>query len=64
MVVGWAMGAHRDTQLVEQACEMALARRQPESGLLHHSDRGSQYTSEAYRKLLQQAGIQVSMRDD
>jgi transposase InsO family protein len=61
MLVGWAMGAHRDTQLVEQACEMALARRQPEPGLLHHSDRGSQYTSEAYRTLLQQAGIRVSI---
>lgn len=61
MVVGWAMGTRRDSELVEQACEMALARRQPEPGLLHHSDRGSQYTSETYRALLRQADIQVSM---
>ncbi len=40
---------------------MALAHRHPEPGLLHHSDRGSHYTSETYRALLRQAGIQVSM---
>ena len=44
MVVGWAMDQHRDEALVEQAALMALARRHPEPGLLHHSDRGSQYT--------------------
>jgi putative transposase len=60
-VVGWAMAAHRDTELVEQALQMALARRHPEPGLLHHSDRGSQYTSASYQVLLAQAGIQVSM---
>ena len=42
MVVGWAMDAHRDEELVEQAARMALTRRHPEPGLLHHSDRGSQ----------------------
>ncbi len=42
MVVGWAMGVHRDEVLVEQAARMALARRQPAPRLLHHSDRGSQ----------------------
>ncbi len=41
MVVGWAMDAHRDEALVEQAARMALARRRPAPGLLHHSDRGS-----------------------
>lgn len=41
LVVGWAMNVHRDEALVEQAARMALARRQPEPGLLHHSDRGS-----------------------
>ena len=45
MVVGWAMAPHRDTELVEQALQMALAHRHPSVGLLHHSDRGSQYTS-------------------
>lgn len=61
MVVGWAMAPHRDSQLVEQALQMALARRHPEPGLLHHSDRGSQYTSTSYQMLLAEAGIQVSM---
>jgi transposase InsO family protein len=45
LVVGWAMAAHRDAHLVEQALHMALVRRHPEAGLLPHSDRGSQYTS-------------------
>src|SRR5437588_9117216 len=44
MVVGWAMDAHRETVLVAIALQMALLRRHPEPGLLHHSDRGSQYT--------------------
>jgi putative transposase len=61
MVVGWAMDSHRDEALVEQAARMALARRQPEPGLLHHSDRGSQYTATDYRELLAQYGIVVSM---
>jgi|SRR5579875_68331 len=42
LVVGWAMAAHRDSQLVEQARPLALLSRHPEAGLLHHSDRGSQ----------------------
>jgi transposase InsO family protein len=40
---------------------MALARRRPQAGLLHHSDRGCQYTSRIYRQRLEQAGITVSM---
>jgi len=47
LVIGWAMAAHRDDTLVLMALRMALARRQPEAALLHHSDRGSQYTSSA-----------------
>ena len=43
------MESHRDEALVEQAALMALARRHPEPGLLHHSDRGSQYTCQDYR---------------
>ena len=61
LVVGWAMAAHRDAKLVEHALQMALARRHPEAGLLHHSDRGSQYTSGSYQKVIAQMGIQVSM---
>lgn len=52
MVVGWAMAAHRDTELVEQALQMALAHRHPSVALLHHSDRGSQYTSASYQPCL------------
>ena len=44
-VVGWAMSDHVDTQLVRDALEMALGRRQPGAGLIHHSDRGSQYVA-------------------
>jgi len=61
MIVGWAMAPRRDTELVEQALHMALAPRHLVSGLLHHSDRGSQYTSASYQVLLAQAGIQVSL---
>ena len=45
LVVGWAMGAQRDGKLVEDALDMELLKRHPKAGLLHHSDRGSQYTS-------------------
>jgi transposase InsO family protein len=61
MVVGWAMDAHREAVLVENALQMALARRHPEPGLLHHSDRGSQYTCQDYQALLAHSGIIVSM---
>jgi transposase InsO family protein len=47
-VVGWAMEEQMDASLVEKAWQMALINRRPAEGLLHHSDRGSQYTSEAY----------------
>jgi len=61
MVVGWSMSGNCDENLVERALDQALARRCPTGGLLHHSDRGSQYTSHAYRACLEQAGIQPSM---
>jgi putative transposase len=61
IVVGWSMSGHCDEELVENALHMALARRHPKAGLLHHSDRGCQYTSRAYRQLLEQSEIQVSM---
>jgi putative transposase len=60
-VVGWAMSDHLDTKLVTNALQMALGRRHPAQGLLHHSDRGSQYASHAYRGLLATNGIKCSM---
>jgi transposase InsO family protein len=60
-VVGWAMAPHREESLVEAALWMALGRRKPLEDLLHHSDRGSQYTSQAYQMVLAQFHIQVSM---
>lgn len=51
-LVGGAMGANLDTSLPRHALKMALGQRQPKEGLLHHSDRGSQYASEAYREHL------------
>ena len=61
LVVGWAMAATEDAALVELALRMAVARRNPEAGLLHHSDRGSEFTSERYQAALQELGIGVSM---
>ncbi len=60
-VVGWAMDGTMRTDLVLGALEMALIRRRPPSGLLHHSDQGSQYASEAYRKRLEEHEIVQSM---
>jgi putative transposase len=60
-IVGWAMDARMKTDLVKAALEMAVRRRRPEAGLLHHSDRGSQFTSADYQQLLAKHGIQVSM---
>lgn len=60
-VVGWATAAHMRTELALDALSMALGRRVPDAGLLHHSDRGSQYTSGAYRDALQAEGIVCSM---
>jgi len=60
-VVGWAMADHMRTELVEQALDVALGSRVPAPSLLHHSDRGSQYASSAYREKLTALGIQVSM---
>jgi len=60
-VVGWAMAASLETSLVTQALERARQRRRPSPGLLHHSDRGSQYASSAYRALLTNYRITASM---
>ena len=61
MVVGWAMAATEDEQLVELALHMALAQRHPPAGLLHPSDRGTEFTSDRYLALLHDLGIEVSM---
>jgi len=60
-IVGWSMAGHMRTDLVSDALEMAIARRSPGKGLLHHSDRGVQYASEDYQHLLQSHGIECSM---
>jgi putative transposase len=60
-VVGWAMSSHRNTALVHNAFAMALGRRRPSAGLVHHSDRGSQYASHTYRHRLSDHGIVCSM---
>ena len=61
MVVGWSMADHMESRLVVDALEMAVARRLPGEGLLAHSDRGSQYASEHYQRLLAKHGIECSM---
>jgi transposase InsO family protein len=60
-VVGWAVSPVNDRHLTMQALEMALKRRCPESGLLHHSDRGSPYASADYQTILTTHGITCSM---
>lgn len=60
-IVGWAMADTLETPLVERALHMALTQRQPQTGLLHHSDRGSQYASHDYQRRLAQRQITVSM---
>lgn len=60
-VVGWSMGSRMKAQLVCDALTMAIWQRKPKAGLIHHSDRGSQYASKAFRKLLKVHGINGSM---
>lgn len=60
-IVGWATSEAIDTQLVSEALDKAVQRRCPGPGLLHHSDRGSQYASEAFQDLLELYGIECSM---
>jgi transposase InsO family protein len=60
-VVGWAMADHLRTELPLRALEMALARRTPTDTLIHHTDRGCQYTSEAYTTVLESHGIRSSL---
>jgi putative transposase len=60
-VVGWAMHQNLDTRLVSAALRMALLQRRPRTGLIVHSDRGSQFASAAYRQILAQHGLIASM---
>ena len=60
-VVGWAVSAINDRHLVIKALQMAVKRRQPGAGLLHHSDQGSPYASEDYQRLITTCRITGSM---
>ena len=60
-VVGYAMGERLSRNLVSQSLLRAVATKRPDKGLLHHSDRGSQYCSHEYRNLLGQFGLETSM---
>jgi putative transposase len=60
-VVGWSMAPHLRTELVADALDMALRRRRPAAGLVHHSDQGCQYTSLEFGRTLKASGILPSM---
>ncbi|MFC6636619.1 IS3 family transposase [Sulfitobacter sediminilitoris] len=60
-VIGWAVSNRMKRDLAIRALQMAVALRQPPKGCIHHTDRGSQYCSHDYQKLLRQHGFQVSM---
>jgi putative transposase len=60
-VVGWSMSARNDSQLVVDCLNMAVQQRHPPPGLIHHTDRGSNYASESYRELLYRHGMLSSM---
>lgn len=60
-IVGWAMDHHMSRQLCIDALEMAILNRNPGPGLIHHSDRGSQYASGDYQALLERHGMLCSM---
>ena len=60
-VVGWAMNSVLETTLVLDALNMALWNRRPTAGVVHHSDRGTQYTSLAFGRRCQDAGVVPSM---
>lgn len=59
-IVGWAMAAHMRAELVCDALTMAIGARRPEAGLVHHSDKGSQYTSLAFGRRCEEAGVSPS----
>ncbi|MEV0165199.1 IS3 family transposase [Nonomuraea fuscirosea] len=59
-IVGWAMAEHMRTELVTDALAMAIHQRRPRAGVIHHSDKGSQYTSIAFGQRCEQAGVRPS----
>ena len=60
-IVGWAMADHLRAELALAALQMAISAQRPSAGLIHHSDRGVQYASADYRKLMRSAGLKASM---
>jgi putative transposase len=62
-IVGYAMGERLSRNLVSQSLLRAVTNRRPQKGLLHHSDRGSQYCSHEYQSLLRQFGLEASMSE-
>jgi putative transposase len=60
-IVGWGMAEHMRTELVLGALQMAVNRRRPQAGLIHHSDQGSQYVSLGFGQAARDAGISISM---
>jgi putative transposase len=60
-VVGWSMASHLRSELAAAALELAIRRRNPSTGLIHHSDRGAQYAALSFGKRLEQCGIVASM---
>ena len=60
-VIGWSMDAHMSSTLVNDALFMALKKRHPPHGIIWHTDRGSQYASDAHKALLKEYGIVQSM---
>ena len=60
-IVGWSLAENITVEMVKSALHMAIARRIPDPGLIHHSDRGSQYAAIKYRRLLEAHGLISSM---
>ena len=60
-IVGWSLGENMQEALVTQALQQAIRKRQPDSGLIHHTDRGGQYAGHAYRGIIRRAQMQQSM---
>jgi putative transposase len=61
LIVGWSMADHLRAELVVDALEMAIYRRRPDRGVVHHSDQGCQYTAVLFTKRCEKAGVEVSM---
>jgi len=59
-IVGWSMSEYHNAEIVKAALRMALLQRRPGAGLIHHSDRGSEYASTSYQTLLHEQNIQGS----